>query len=254
MVNVWQWGRGPELLIALHGFGRNGQRFSELGGPLGERYTICAPDLPFHGNTRWSEEEYTRGEWREVVLRLAEVKDRDKFHLLGHSLGGRVALRISPRLHDRLQSLLLVAPDGLGGRYTGWIDYMPLFLRRRLTRLIERPDGMLRLARLLHHRGLIDVFTLQYLSYHLQDKNYRDRLRGTWRSLPHFRLKRRQILPYITQAEFPVCLLLGRHDRLIRVEKIERWFMGLERADIQIVPRGHELPAVEAVRFYHGLP
>ncbi|MEZ4985266.1 MAG: hypothetical protein R2795_09555 [Saprospiraceae bacterium] len=53
------WGRGPALLIALHGFALPADEFATWVPLLGNRYTICAPDLPFHGQTVWRKPFFT---------------------------------------------------------------------------------------------------------------------------------------------------------------------------------------------------
>ncbi len=242
MIAVQQWGRGPELIIALHGYGHTGYRFANLARELGPSYTLCAPDLPFHGDTRWHEDTFDRRELRTVLRTIAERKHHDRFHLLGHSLGGRIALRLAPRLKEDLKSLHLLAPDGLGGPYTAWIDYMPNLFRKQLGKLLEHPNGVLRISRFLYRRKLIDAFALKYLQYQLQDPSYRERVRGVWRSINNFRLRQHQIIPHLSDARFPIVLLAGNYDSLIDLARIERWFEALPQAQFRVVNSGHDLP------------
>lgn len=250
MVAVKQWGQGPELIIALHGYGHTGATFAQLADQLPPSYTLCAPDLPFHGNTRWHESDFDRKELRTVLRTIADWKQRDQFHLLGHSLGGRIALRITPRLKDDLRSLCLLAPDGLGGPYTAWIDYLPAFLRKQLGKLLEHPNGVLRISHFLYRRKLLDAFSLKYLQYQLKDPDYRKRVRGVWRSISQFRLRQHQILPALTDAPFPVILLAGERDHLIDRERMRHWFEQLPAAQFQVVDSGHDIPMELVAQLY----
>lgn len=245
-INVHRWGDGPNLIIALHGFGRSGQRFADLGERLRERYTFCAPDLPFHGNTRWASPHYSLHDCRAIIHAIAAHEAHPTLTLIGHSLGGRLALRTSPELDDYdIRRLILVAPDGLRGPYTHWIDRTPRLLGRRLAKLLDRPQGVLRFVKLLRHRRLLNPYTEQYLQHNLQNETFRRRLQGTFLSLPDFRL---QALPFrqkLRDLPFPVDVFVGRHDPIIDVAHVQRLLGGLPHVQIHVLARGHEIPAPE---------
>lgn len=248
-VNVLQWGQGEHVVIALHGFGRSAQQFSGLAKTLGPQFTVLAPDLPWHGRTRWARDFYSRKDWIKVVDAISRKVPFTRFHLIGHSLGGRIALRMSPSLNGRLRSLLLIAPDGLGGRYTGWIDYVPSLLRRRMSKWIDRPEGLLRIARMLHRRGWLNRYALEYLNVQLGEATFRRRLRGTWESLPGFRLRRKKIIPALQEVDYPIHVLVGEHDPLLRVRRIQRWFRHLSHAEVNTIGHGHSLPIASCRAF-----
>lgn len=248
-INVHRWGDGPELIIALHGFGRSGQRFGDLGERLRDRYTLCAPDLPFHGNTRWASPLYSLQDCRGIIGAIAEHEARQRLILVGHSLGGRLALRTSPEMSDYdIQRLILVAPDGLRGPYTHWIDRTPRLLGQRLARLLDRPEGILRFVKLLRFRRLLNPYTEQYLQYNLKNEVFRRRLQGTFLSLPDFRL---QALPFrqkLRELPFPVDVFVGKHDPIIDVAHVQRLLGGLPHVNIHVLARGHEIPGQEIAK------
>ena len=247
---VHRYGQGPRLLIAQHGFGRDGRSFRTLGRSIGDRYTLLAPDLPFHGATDWTAPDYDAARWLAVVRGLAKHAGHAHFHYLGHSLGGRIALKLFPELSGELLSFCLVAPDGLGGPYTHWIDLLPAPVVRGLCATLRYPRGLLRLVRQLHRWQLLDDFSRQYVQQHLREDSYRNRLRGTLRSLPGFRLRARTVIAHFSRARHPVQLFLGRHDRLVDTERIGRLVRRIETVDVELIDRGHHLPREELEKFY----
>ena len=53
-IHYLSMGSGKQILIALHGYGDNAALYKVLLPSLGNRYTIYAIDLPYHGRTRWA--------------------------------------------------------------------------------------------------------------------------------------------------------------------------------------------------------
>ena len=65
-VHILCFGTGPELLIALHGFGDRARMFAVLEPALADRYRVVAVDWPFHGQTAVSYTHLTLPTNREV--------------------------------------------------------------------------------------------------------------------------------------------------------------------------------------------
>lgn len=251
---VWvhRYGAGPRLLVALHGFGRDGRRFQDLGTAIGAEYTVLAPDLPFHGATRWAAERYDPLIWLSFLTELLDRPDTTGIHFLGHSLGGRIGLKLFDELQPRLDSFCLVAPDGLAGPYTRWIDRLPAPVVRALGRTLAYPEGLLTVAGRLHRWRLIDSLALQYLHYQLRDEVFRDRLRGTLRSVVDFRLRRAEVTRSLAKAEKEVKIFLGCGDRLVDTGQISRIFASFPSVGIELTDHGHELPIARLRDYYLG--
>lgn len=250
LVRVHRYGTGPRLILAQHGFGRDGRRFRRLGEIIGDHYTLLAPDLPFHGATHWTEPHLTPDQWQSLLIALANDFDAAQFHFLGHSLGGRIGMKLFPALQPRLASFCLVAPDGLGGPYTHWIDRLPAGLIRTLSKTLAYPRGILGLAGRLRRWRLIDDLSHQYLLYQLRDASFRNRLRGTLRSLPAFRLYPRRAVRQLAAYPRPVQLFLGRHDRLVDADQIQHVLGQAKNVAIDIADGGHGLPFESLQTFY----
>jgi len=134
--------------VLLHGFGGDGENFLFLLEPLAATRTLYVLDLPGHGA---STKTLRRGDLDELTDLLEAALaglGLGRFHLLGHSLGGALALSVAARLPGQVASLALIAPFGLGEAVPG--DYLDAFLaasRRRemkavLGRLLADPDAV----------------------------------------------------------------------------------------------------------------
>lgn len=107
-------GYGPEITIAFHGFGQNGRVFDPVGEAAGHQYTVLAVDLFFHGESRYASSQLlTKADWQRLIGAFLDAHHIDRFSLMGFSLGGRFALTTVEAFADRLNQLMLVAPDGI---------------------------------------------------------------------------------------------------------------------------------------------
>ena len=102
----------PALL--LHGFGGDSDNWLFNIDALAADRPIYALDLPGHGK---SAKQLDQGDLDELVhaaIALLDVIKAEKAHLVGHSLGGAIALRLWQKYPDRIASFTGIAPAGLG--------------------------------------------------------------------------------------------------------------------------------------------
>lgn len=107
-------GSGPALVM-IHGFTADSQSWAPLEKFLPAGLPLIRIDLPGHGR---SPRRRIRG-FGDLARMLAETfdaatRDQGPVHLLGHSLGGALALAIADIRPRRIASLSLIAPAGLG--------------------------------------------------------------------------------------------------------------------------------------------
>lgn len=102
-------------VVLIHGFSSELHSWDlTIGGLLRER-PVIAVDLPGHGKSSKDVGTGTIRQLAEIVSKTLEKLGVSRFHLVGHSLGGAVALELSQLAADRVRSLALIAPAGLPG-------------------------------------------------------------------------------------------------------------------------------------------
>ncbi|MDA7423207.1 alpha/beta fold hydrolase [Thalassococcus lentus] len=101
-----EFGNGPEAALFLHcGLGRSGM-WKAVAGHLSDQLTVCAPDLPGHGRSPG----WPNGDPHDVATEAVRPFLREGMHLVGHSFGATLALRLSLEVPDAVASLTLVEP------------------------------------------------------------------------------------------------------------------------------------------------
>lgn len=240
----------PEIILFLPGFARPGTDFSQQVPLLQPALGI---DLPFVTN-HWQADTFQPQDLLAVCQGLQATYAWQKIHLVGHSLGARVWLKTLPLLQSvqfPVASVSLIAPDGIGGRYTGWLDRLPTVFFPVVEAFLKRPKSILRLADFLKSRRLVDTFTHQYLQQHLRDEQYRRLLRGTLRSIRYFRISSEacEALEASPQAR----VIIGQKDPIIQSENIRQRLGSLKKVEVLEFNGGHIIPRELLLELYAHL-
>jgi pimeloyl-ACP methyl ester carboxylesterase len=106
-------GEGP-LLVLLHGIASTSDTWAPVAGALAERHTVIAPDLLGHGASAKPRGDYSLGAFASGVRDLVAALGHDRATVVGHSLGGGVAMQFAYQFPERVERLVLISSGGLG--------------------------------------------------------------------------------------------------------------------------------------------
>ncbi len=220
-ISTLTMGHGPDVLL-LHGLGGTRASLFETAAALSQRYRVHAPDLPGFGssgkpalggyNARW---------FAAAILEMMDEQHIASAHVVGNSMGGRIALEMGLLAPERVRGLGLLCPA------VAWVrrGFHPLVrvLRPELGLL---PHGFSRstissqFGSMLYDRDLIDPAVAEVMV---------DEFRRIYQS-PGARLAflasarniyleapygRRGFYPRLSQLQAPALFVWGSHDRLI---------------------------------------
>ena len=105
-------GRGPALLL-IHGIGDNSTTWQPVHSHLARRFTVIAPDLLGHGVSDKPRADYSVAAYANGMRDLLSVLDIDKVTVVGHSLGGGVAMQFAYQFPQLVDRLILVGAGGV---------------------------------------------------------------------------------------------------------------------------------------------
>jgi pimeloyl-ACP methyl ester carboxylesterase len=112
-VNCVQAGDGPVLLL-IHGIAGTLENWQAVIAPLARHYTVVAPDLPGHGGSAPSAGDYSLGALATGLRDLLVALGHERATLVGHSLGGGIAMQFTYQFPEMTERLVLVSSGGLG--------------------------------------------------------------------------------------------------------------------------------------------
>ncbi|MEL4357893.1 MULTISPECIES: alpha/beta fold hydrolase [unclassified Luteococcus] len=118
-------GDGPARVVFLHGLFGQGKNFTQIAKGLSDLATCTLVDLPNHGRSAWTDEV----SYPQMAAAVAELlRELDgPVCLVGHSMGGKVAMRTAldhPDLVERLMVVDISPAAGLGSNFGPLIDAM----------------------------------------------------------------------------------------------------------------------------------
>jgi pimeloyl-ACP methyl ester carboxylesterase len=106
-------GSGPPLLL-IHGIGDSSETWLKVIPELARRHTVIAPDLLGHGESAKPRADYAVAAYACGMRDLLSVLDVDRVTVVGHSLGGGIAMQFAYQFPERCERLVLVGSGGIG--------------------------------------------------------------------------------------------------------------------------------------------
>ena len=106
-------GDGPPVVL-IHGMVNSSRHWEQVALRLSERYTIVAPDLLGHGDSAAVRGDYSLGAHACSIRDLLTTIGIERATIVGHSLGGGIAMQFFYQFPQRVERLALISSGGLG--------------------------------------------------------------------------------------------------------------------------------------------
>ncbi|SEE80360.1 Pimeloyl-ACP methyl ester carboxylesterase [Rhizobiales bacterium GAS191] len=108
-IHVTEWGSGSIDCVLLHGVGDGAHVWTELAARLAAHYRVFAMDLRGHGRSEWDNRGlYSVQAHSEDAAHVIETLATNPVVLIGHSLGGKIAVRLAASRRVDIAALVLV--------------------------------------------------------------------------------------------------------------------------------------------------
>jgi pimeloyl-ACP methyl ester carboxylesterase len=184
-------GSGPPVVL-IHGMVNSSRHWRAVAEQLAERHTVIAPDLLGHGDSATPRGDYSLGAHATVIRDLLSALGIERATVVGHSLGGGIAMVFFWQFPERVERLALVSSGGLGPEVSpllrsvaipGFRAVLGLIANRGVIRLLQagspQSKAVARALRPLDRRGKRQAFlqTLRaVIDVHGQRVSANDRL------------------------------------------------------------------------------
>jgi pimeloyl-ACP methyl ester carboxylesterase len=240
-IAYFRFGTGPELLIAIPGYGDRAVLFEQLKESLSLRYTVYALQLPLHGESDWNESSFSKRDFAEAIHQIKNQEQKKEVALMGYSFGGRVVCALLESSYPFVKEIYLLAPDGFNQAYIRRATLLPKSFRYALQRLLDSPNWYLWLAKSLHKVGLLKTYSLHFVERNMATAKRRKRLFLFWNSMDDFQYDEQQIAALLEKHHIKTTLILGKEDRVIPTERWRLW--GERQPDVKVIllEEGHRV-------------
>jgi pimeloyl-ACP methyl ester carboxylesterase len=249
-------GSGPDMLL-LHGLGATKSSFFDTAAALSHRYTVHALDLPgFGGSSKPATAPYGAAYAARAVIGTMDALEIERAHIVGNSMGGRVAIEVGLTRPDRVGAVALLSP-AVAFIKRDW-HWLVRFSRPELGMLphsfgrdrVERTFWALFADRDLVDPSMADIVVDEF------ERIYRSpgaRLAFLSSARSIYLESPAKFYPRLASLQPPALFVWASHDRLIPERfrhHVERWLPSAEHVVLEGC--GH-VPQVEAPKRTNGL-
>ncbi len=244
-------GSGPVLLL-IHGMAGTYENWQAVIEPLAREHTVLAPDLPGHGTSAPGGGDYSLGALAAGLRDLLIALGHERATLVGHSLGGGVAMQFAYQFPEITERLVLLSSGGLGQ------EVSPVLRAAALPGadlFIAATAGPGRIAGSAVARGLAavglrpnaDVAEVARGYASLANPDRRAAFLATLRAVVGTDGQRVHAGDrlYLTEG-LPVLIIWGEHDPMIPVHHAEEAHQAIPGSHLAIFDGVGHLPQVEA--------
>ncbi|MBX9779610.1 MAG: alpha/beta hydrolase [Chitinophagaceae bacterium] len=236
-----KYGKGQDIILCFHGYGEEAGTYWIFEELLGDRYSLIAIDMPFHGKTDW------RGPLLFTVHALIEIINRilgspyNQFILMGYSMGGRVAFCLLEAIPERVKKLVLVAPDGL--HKNPWQRFSTqTYIGNRLFKFtMANPGWLFGLMKTAFALRLLNPSIEKFIRYYLDEEQQRLMLYKRWTTMRNFRPSISRLQQVFMKKQIPLHIFFGKYDRVIVAKRGYTFAKKLPSVYIREIEAGHQL-------------
>ncbi len=245
------------MVLLIHGIVGCAEQWDQVVPLLAERYTVVAPDLLGHGQSAKPRGDYSLGAYAASVRDLLVALGHRRATVVGHSLGGGVAMQFAYEYPPFAERLVLVSSGGLGREVHAMLRaatlpgsevVLPLIAHERLFRVGGALAGLL--GRLGLQAGT-DLAEMARGYGSLADAGARQAFIHTLRAVLDVGGQRVSATDRLYLAALiPALIIWGAQDPLIPVKHAAVAKRGLPNSRLEVFERAGHFPQLhDPVRF-----
>jgi pimeloyl-ACP methyl ester carboxylesterase len=243
-----EYGKGDKPLLAFHGYGMTGRQFSVLEQSILQQYRVYGFDHFFHGQSKLAdltEQQIIAGMPKAMVKTYVDewfkVHGKQRFSVMGYSIGANIALILIEDYADLIDELILMAPDGIAV-YKGFEILLNKFWGRYAFRLISKSKWLApTLLKSLRKIRFIDDSLFRIAFNEIDTEQKRQDVYYTLNLIRLLRPDTKKVADLINQYQIRCTLIFGRHDNLFPLKPALPFIDSLTNASVHEVDMGHWL-------------
>ncbi|HET7418271.1 MAG TPA: alpha/beta hydrolase [Solirubrobacterales bacterium] len=244
-------GSGPNIVL-IHGMINSSRHWEAVAQRLARSYRVIAPDLIGHGDAATPRGDYSLGAHAASIRDLLTTIGVERATIVGHSLGGGVAMQFFYQFPQRTERLVLISSGGLGDDVSPLLRGAALPGSAALLRLATRPQvvgGLAAAGAKLRARGNSTGVYLQAVARALgplQEPGSRRAFLQTLRSVIDVqgqRVSARDRLYLL--GEMPTLIVWGERDRTIPLSHGLEAQQSIPNCRFETLPRAAHFPNLE---------
>lgn len=224
-------GDGQPILI-LHGWGGSSDswiRVQELLARAG--FKVIIPDFPGFGKSFTPDRAWDNDDYLNWLLEFINYLRLDKFYLISHSFGGRIAIKLAVQYPEKIENLIFCSPAGVKTN----LDFKAkiIFTLARMGNAIFTPKHLIRFK-----DGIRNIFYI-----FLRNKDY-VKAKGNMRETIK-KVLNEDLLPLLSGIKAKTLIIWGENDKMVPTKQVFLYKERLKDAKIELLPEIGHSPHLE---------
>lgn len=234
-------GKGKTPLLAFHGFGQSKEVYLPFSELLGEKYTVYAFDIFYHGKSEWKDRDQAleKQDWEEILKSLLGKHQIDEFAVAGYSMGGKFALASLELFPRRIKEFILIAPDGIKTSLWYSLATYPTSFRKFFKAMIVKPKYFYQILKTTKKLGIVDKSILKFANTQMNTREKRRRVYLTWVVFRRLKFDLKLIAFLINQNKIPTMMFTGKYDKIITADNMMDLLKHVKEYEHVILEAGH---------------
>jgi len=231
-VNYKIAGEGPAILV-LHGWGGSSDSWIDVQDILANQgYNVIVPDFPGFGKSitplePWSLSDYTK--WMIDFINYLKI---ERFYLVAHSFGGRIAIKFATQYPEKIKSLILC--DSAGIKPKPGFKTRLIYWTARIGNAIFTPKH---LARFRDGAQNFFYIFLRHKDYVKANSTMKETIK---------KVLEEDLLTELSQIKVKTLIVWGDDDKLVPVRYAYIFKEKIENSEIKLLPEIGHSPHLEA--------
>jgi len=190
--------------VVVHGGGNGAEAWRQNAEALSGNYRVYIPDLPGFGRSDSVNDRFRLWEFVDFVDNFTTALDLDDFYLIGHSIGGGIALHYALKFQKKVKGLVLISSWCLGPETALWVRFLsqPIFCKYFGEAILACSNGVEWIAR-------------QFYSSIKFDNPFSHVNMDIGRTMMNVKGQTTVLLNKLSQLFVPTLLVWGSKDRIV---------------------------------------
>jgi pimeloyl-ACP methyl ester carboxylesterase len=249
---VVEWSKSDnptELILCLHGFGRNPEDFASFAHSLNDNERLVAIGFWSHaGSDSFTATELKEGmsveSWVNQFHFLLNHFQVEKCKLIAYSMGGRFGLMLIQHAGEKISSAQFLASDGLTRNWLYAFTVGTWVGRQIANGLKKNASVVIGLARVFKSFKLLPVKLFRFVEFYMHERSMREQVFDVWMGYRHCYPEMKLIAQSLESNNIRVEFILGKYDVIIpwkHGERLRSLTAHLPHVGWKIVEKGHRL-------------
>lgn len=220
-------GNGQKILLSFHGMGQDFLCFQNFAHTFENQYTTYLFDLPYHGKSggingiNYVENEVIiKRIWEQYLEGFLQKNKISNFSIIAFSMGGRFALATVEAFADRVEELILLAPDGITEDPKFIFATRYGFTRKIFKSIVQNNKRFHSFANALAYTGIVHKKVIKFAKMMVDTPQKQVQIYRAWIGFHKLRFNIQKLSELINNQGIRVKIFMGKYDHLLPFHRI----------------------------------